>query len=398
MKKIFAIAWKDAIVRFASSSELLFFIILPVVFTFLLAGGTPSGDEDPRIRLLVVDEANTAISEQIINELENSTAVVPEVVAREEAQSQFDERRASAVFMIPAGIDITSLLSGSAEVELLQQPNNINATVAERAVLTAIRRVGSAISAAQNAVNQREAKQAFTSDADKQAYFESSLEMAQSIQGAAPERVTVVEAATEDQVEYDPRANSSAGQLITWVFIPLFGISALFAYERQQGTLRRLLTTPSHKATFLLGTISGQVAMALVQMSLLVGFGILVMKLNWGREPLALFIILLASALAAAAFGTTMGTFIKTEGQASGLSIMFGMVFALMGGCWYPLELFPPAIQNAVKVLPTTWAMQGMLDLILRGGGLQEILAETGVLLGFAVLFFSVGVWRFRYE
>jgi len=398
MKKIFAIAWKDAIVRFASSSELLFFIILPVVFTFLLAGGTPSGDEDPRIRLLVVDEANTAISKQIINELENSTAVVPEVVAREEAQSQFDERRASAVFMIPAGIDITSLLSGSAEVELLQQPNNINATVAERAVLTAIRRVSSAISAAQNAVNQREAKQPFTSDAEKQAYFESSLEMAQSIQEDAPERVTVIEGTTPDQVEYDPRANSSAGQLITWVFIPLFGISALFAYERQQGTLRRLLTTPSHKATFLLGTISGQVAMALVQMSLLVGFGILVMKLNWGREPLALFIILLASALAAAAFGTTMGTFIKTEGQASGLSIMFGMVFALMGGCWYPLELFPPAIQNAVKVLPTTWAMQGMLDLILRGGGLQEILAETGVLLGFAVLFFSVGVWRFRYE
>jgi ABC-2 type transport system permease protein len=133
-------------------------------------------------------------------------------------------------------------------------------------------------------------------------------------------------------------------------------------------------------------------------MSLLVGFGILVMRLNWGREPLALFIILLASALAAAAFGTTMGTFIKTEGQASGLSIMFGMVFALMGGCWYPLELFPPAIQNAVKVLPTTWAMQGMLDLVLRGGGLQEILPEAGVLLGFALLFFSVGVWRFRYE
>lgn len=42
MKKIFAIAWKDAIVRFGSSAELLFFIILPIVFTFLLAGGTPS--------------------------------------------------------------------------------------------------------------------------------------------------------------------------------------------------------------------------------------------------------------------------------------------------------------------------------------------------------------------
>ncbi|MCI0556041.1 MAG: ABC transporter permease [Anaerolineae bacterium] len=398
MKKILAIAWKDAIIRFASSSELIFFIILPIAFTFLLAGGTPSRDDDNRIRLLVVDEAQTAISEQILGELENSTAVRSEVVSRDEAQSQFDERRASAVFIIPAGIDTESLQNGLAEVELLQQPNNINATIAERAVLTAIRRVSSAVSAAQNAVSVREAKQPFTDEAEKQAYFENSLELAQSIQEGAPERITVVEGLTEDQIEYDPRANSSAGQLITWVFIPLFGISALFASERQGGTLRRLLTTPSHKATFLLGTISGQVAIALIQMSLLVGFGILAMKLNWGREPLALFVILLTSALAAAAFGTTMGTFIKTEGQASGLSIMFGMVMALMGGCWYPLELFPPAIQNAVKILPTTWAMQGMLDLGLRGGGLIDILPEAGVLLGFAMIFFSIGSMRFRYE
>jgi len=398
MKKIFAIAWKDAIVRFASSSELLFFIILPVVFTFLLAGGTPGGDDDNRIRLLVVDEAQTSISQQIFDELEMSTAVRPEVATREEAQNEFDERRASSVFIIPAGLDIESLQSGSVEVEMLQQPNNLNATVQERAVLTAIRRVSSAISAAQTAVSQREAKQPFTSVAERQAYFESSLDLAQKIQEDTPERVTVIEGSTPDTVDYDPRANTSAGQLITWVFIPLFGISALFAYERQQGTLRRLLTTPSHKATFLLGTIIGQVVMALIQMLLLVGFGILVMKLNWGRDPLALFVILLTSALAAAAFGTTMGTFIKTEGQASGLSVMFGMVFALMGGCWYPLELFPATIQNAVKVLPTTWAMQGMLDLVLRGKGLMDILPEAGVLLGFALIFFTVGVLRFRYE
>ena len=398
MKKIFAIAWKDAIIRFSSASEMLFFIILPVIFTFLLAGGTPSGNEDNRIRLLVVDESNTAISQQILSELENSTAVRPEVVSRDEAENQFDDRRASAVFIMPAGVDIEALQNASAEVELLQQPNNINATVAERAVLTAIRKVSSSISAAQNAVNARESKQAFASDTEREAYFENSLETARSLQEDTPERVTVIEGTTPDTIEYDPRANSSAGQLITWVFIPLFGISALFAYERQQGTLRRLLTTPSRKATFLLGTIFGQVMMALVQMLLLVGVGIFAMKLNWGREPLALFVLLFASALAAAAFGTTLGTFIKTESQASGLSIMFGMVFAMLGGCWYPLELFPSAVQNAVKILPTTWAMQGMLDLGVRGGGLMDILPETGVLLGFAAIFFSVGVMRFRYE
>ena len=398
MKKILAISKKDTLIRFASKSEWLFFIILPMLFTFILAGGTPSGEEDPRIALTVVDEANTSISRQLVDELNHSSAVRPELTSRQEAQNQFDARRISMVFIIPAGMDLQKLENGSAQVEMLQQPNDMNALVVERAVLTAIRRVSSSISAAQEAVQQRQSIQSFASEAEKQAYFESSLELAQNIQKDAPERVTVRKGITEDQVDYDPRANASAGQLITWVFIPLFGISALFAYERQRGTLRRLLTTPANKATFLLGTLSGQVAMALMQMLLLVGFGILVMKLSWGKDPLALFVILLTSALAAAAFGTTLGTFVKTESQASGLSIMFGMVFALMGGCWYPLELFPPAIQNLVKILPTTWAMQGMLDLVLRGGGLADILPEAAVLLGFAAVFFIIGIWRFRYE
>jgi len=398
MKKIFAIIWKDAVIRFASPWEWVFFIILPVFFTFLLAGGTPSGEQDPRIRLLVIDEAGTSVSRQILTELEKSTAVRPEVVTRAEGQAQFDERRASALFILPAGLDVSTLQDGTAEAELLQQPNNINATVAERAVLTAIRSVSSAIGAANNAVSQREKQAPFTGETEKQVYFDEALNAARQLQEDAPQRVMVVTGNTPDRIEYDPRANSSAGQLITWVFIPLFGISAMFAYERQQGTLRRLLTTPSSKATFLLGTIAGQVAFALLQMFLLVLFGMFVMGLQWGRDPAALAVILFSAALAGAALGTTMGTFIKSESQASGLSIMFGMVMALLGGCWYPLELFPEVVRTIVHILPTTWAMQGLLDLVLRGHGLLEILPEAGVLLGFAAVFFVVGVWRFRYE
>ncbi len=398
MKKLFAIAWKDAIVRFASSSELLFFIILPIFFTFLLAGGTPSGEEDNRIRLVVVDLADTSISREIFTELEKSTAVRPEYFPLEEAEELFEARRASSLLIIPAGLDMESIQNGSAALEFRKQPNNLNATVAERAVETAIRRVSSSMGAATMALEEAKAQGTFESAEAEQAYFNESLELAQTLQADAPERVTVIEGSTPDQVEYDPRANSSAGQLITWVFIPLFGISALFAYERQQGTLRRILTTPTSKATYLLGTIAGQVFMALVQMSLLVLFGVFVMGLGWGRDLLALFVILLCAALAAGAIGTAMGTFVKTEGQASGLSIMAGMVMALLGGCWYPLELFPAAVQNIVKILPTTWAMQGLLDLVLRNGGLVEILPEAGVLLGFAAVFFTLGVMRFRYE
>jgi ABC-2 type transport system permease protein len=398
IRKIFAIARKDAILRFASPAELLFYIILPIVFTFLLAGGTPSDDDDNRIWLLVSDQANTSISQDILAELGRSTAVRLDILPLAEAEEQFEQRRASVLLVIPPGLDLETLQQGNAQVEFRQQPNTLDAIAARQAVQTALRRVSSAVNAANTALREAEAIGTFESEADRQAYFEASLELARALQAEEPERVRAIEGSTPDAVEYDPRANSSAGQLITWVFIPLFGISALFAYERQQGTLRRILTTPTSQATYLLGTIIGQVGLALAQMILLVTFGILVMKLDWGRDPLALLVLLTASALAAGAIGTAMGTFIKSEGQANGLSIMLGMMMALMGGCWYPLELFPAVVQSAVKILPTTWAMEGMLDLVLRGRGLVDILPEAGVLLAFAALFYAIGVWRFRYE
>ena len=108
--------------------------------------------------------------------------------------------------------------------------------------------------------------------------------------------------------------------------------------------------------------------------------------------------MLLASALAASALGTMLGSFVKTGSQAQGASIMLGMVMALLGGCWYPIELFPQVVQNIVKVLPTTWAMKGFMDLLAHGQNLVGILPEAGVLLGFATIFFIIGFARFRYE
>jgi ABC-2 type transport system permease protein len=93
-----------------------------------------------------------------------------------------------------------------------------------------------------------------------------------------------------------------------------------------------------------------------------------------------------------------LGTFVKSESQANGLSVLIGMLMAMMGGCWYPIELFPAGIRSAAQVLPTYWVMQGFLDIAVRGQGPAGVLQECAVLLGFALLFFSVGIARFRYE
>jgi ABC-2 type transport system permease protein len=91
-----------------------------------------------------------------------------------------------------------------------------------------------------------------------------------------------------------------------------------------------------------------------------------------------------------------LGTFVKSESQASNLSIMLGMVMAMLGGCWWPIELFPAFARQVAGVLPTRWAMQGLSDLAVRGLGAAEVLPEAAVLVGFAILFFAIGLWRFQ--
>jgi ABC-2 type transport system permease protein len=405
MKKIIAIAIKDTLVRFASPSEWLFFVLLPILFTVILGSATGSVS-DSRVRLPVVDQAQTELSGQLISELQKSSAVRLEAQTLSKARSDFDSRKNSAVLIIPAdfkfavgtGPDSTLTTGKTPSLQMLEQPNNMDALISEQAVQAAVSRISSLSQIAEQSAAEAEKIQPFASADDRQTYYDAALKKAQSELEAAPSRLTLVQGNTRDTIEYDPRANSSAGQLITWVFIPLLGLSGTFAYERQQGTLRRILTTPTRKSTYLIGTITGQVLTALVQMAILIGFGMLVLHVKWGSSPLALFIMMLASALAAAAMGTMLGAFVKTESQASGLSVMLGMVMALLGGCWYPLELFPQTVRTAVKILPTTWSMQGMLDIVLRCGGVSAVLPEAGVLLGFAVVFFTIGVLRFRYE
>jgi ABC-2 type transport system permease protein len=221
--------------------------------------------------------------------------------------------------------------------------------------------------------------------------------LAEDALAAAPERVTVTRpAAVED--DYDPLVQASVGQLVTWVFIPLLGASALFAGERSRGTLGRLVVSPARKSTFLLGAIGGQLGQALVQMALLVLFGVYVMKVDWGNSVPALAVMLVVFGLASVALGVTLGTFVKSSNQASNLSIAAGMGMALLGGAWLPMEIFPQGAQTLAKFLPTTWAMQGLNELVMRGGGIADILLPVGVLIGFAVVFLIIGAWRFRYE
>jgi len=398
MKKIYAIAWKDILNRFADKSELLFFLILPIVFTLAISA-TGGGQSEKKISLLVVDQDHSAFSTGLVTELTKSESVEVKAVSLDEAQKQFDDKKAPIWLTIPAGFERLILSGMEGPLEIHKLPRNSDANSVQRGtIMSAVSTVSRSLAVAKNSLAEAELIRPFTSAVERQAYYAASLTAAQQAFQAAPQRLSYTHPPEAKQTSFSMASQASTGQLVTWVFIPLLGLSALFIWERESHTLQRLITTPTSKATFLVGTVTGQVLIAIVQMIVLVGFGVYVLKLDWGNSLPGLAVMLICFALSAAALGTALGTFIKTSAQAGGLSTALGMVMSLLGGAWLPAEMFPQAVRMAMKVLPTAWAMQGFNDLVIRGKGLIDILPSAGVLLGFAVVFFAIGVLRFRYE
>ncbi len=398
MKKITNIAWKDLKNRFSNPMEIMFFLVLPIIFTYLLSGTI--GSDGRTYQLLVVDQDQTSLSSQLVEGLDAAGSLEVVLISNDELETTAEEDDTAAILTIPPGFQ-EQLYSGEAIDLALEETGDEDAyDAAEQQVFVAVEQMGRVLLAANVSTAEYEKRGEFPDAAAREMYFEESYVRAEAAFGDLPQRVEI--RTPDEGVVYErENANSvqaSAGQLITWVFIPLLATAAVLADERTTGTLQRLFTTPTNKATFLLGTILGQLVAAWVQMALLVIFGIYVLGIDWGNSIAGLVVLLLAFSLAATALGTLLGTLVRSTAQAGSLAPITGMVMALVGGCWYPGELFPDTVKNVNQFLPTTWALQGLNDLGLRRLGLVEILPEAGVLMIFAVVFFALAIWRFRYE
>jgi len=402
VRKILSIACNDVRIEFSHRSTLVFFLVLPLVFTMVIGVGlrdSSDSDGNSRLPVLVVDKDESLVSDALAGALESSEVIRPVFREQDEADRLFEEAgNASALLTIPEGFGESLLEGRTAALSLREEAGETSVLAVEQALASAANQVGSAVAAARISAAEAESIRPFESSAARKAYLEEGLVLAQEQLKNPPARVEATQAPEVTVEVATGFEQSSPGQLVTWVLITLIGTAEVFVGERLGGTLRRLLTTPTSKAAILGGKVLGRLGMGLAQMALLIAFGAFVFGVNWGRSPAALVAVALAFALAAVALGVLLGTLAKTRGQASGLTVLFSMLMAALGGAWWPLEITPPIYQKVVAVLPTTWAMTGFNDVILRGQGVRAVMPEVGILLGFAVLFFTVGVWRFRFE
>ncbi len=403
--RILTIAFLYLKTTYSSRTTLIFSILMPLLFTFVLgqAMGAAFGQEPPtRWPLAVVDEDESVLSQNFIARLQANSTVEVGMTDRETALASLEEDGIAAV-IIPAGFGDAVSRGDAVTLDFRQNANQITtAQILQEAVNAAAAELAGSIAAADLSVRIADQVGLFdgATDAQQDTYRQTAFAAAEEEWAAGAPITVQSEALTRNEGTQIPvgASQSSPGMLVMYALFFTFGGGASLLVERDEGTLRRLLVMPMNKWTILTGKLTGIFLGALVQMTIMVLAGQFAFSVSWGQDPLALMAMLLAYGFTGTALGVMVAALVRTPAQASAAGTISIMALASLGGAWWPIEIVPQWMQSLSLALPTGWAMRGFHAIITRGLDLNAILLEVGVLAGFGVLFLAVGVWRFKYE
>jgi ABC-2 type transport system permease protein len=196
------------------------------------------------------------------------------------------------------------------------------------------------------------------------------------------------------------------------VFV-LTGIS--FLRERIGGTLERLLATPVRRSEIVTGYSAGFGFFATLQVILIMAFALGTIHVpamgplpafavglgiaNAGSPALA-FLVALLLALGAVNLGIFLSTFARTELQVVQFIPIVIVPQALLCGLLWPISSLPELLQPIAKVLPLTYAIDGLREVLVKGSDLSSaaLRFDLVVLAGIAVLLAVVASLTIRRE
>jgi ABC-2 type transport system permease protein len=414
-----SIAWKDLLVLLKDRNALIGTFLLPVVFIVIYlgvagmsGGGDSSGDDPERVPLALVDNDGGAATVALRQDLEAHAGLVITPMTETEALARLDGSLAIHVLIVPAGFT-TALAAGDRTTTLLLRTNSLDRSRGE-SVLMAIEGVTRNMSLQRDIVASLQAlarMQAANPSFDPSTSAELAIPIAQRQFEASQDRPLVT-------VEQSTPASTSQGQAIeiSGVQLGVPGFAVLFIFltaqitarsihdEKKTGTFRRLMAAPLGKWRMLVGKLIPNFVIVLLQAAFLFAAGMFLLPLiglpalRLGNDPLALALLVLATALCCTSLGILIAAIARTEAQIGGFAGLVLWVLAFLGGCFIPLFLINDSMATIGQVTPHFWAVTGFYDLLTRGQGLAAIADSLGALLAFSAVFFVIGAWRFEFD
>jgi ABC-2 type transport system permease protein len=199
------------------------------------------------------------------------------------------------------------------------------------------------------------------------------------------------------------RPNSTAAILVLFgsaqaMFFMLFtgqqGVMSIFD-ERRDGTLQRLIVSPTPRLYILIGKLAGTFVTCLMQMLALFVFLTLVgslltgqLTMIWGDNLFLVALMLIAAAIASTGLGTLLAGIARTQEQSAVFAQLINLGMALLGGA-FGFQL-PEAISRFSIIYWGTNAFQKL------AANQTDIGLNLLVLLIFGVGLFVIGFWFFN--
>lgn len=408
MRKIWEIAWLYLYTTYKDRSTLLYGFALPLIFTAVLGAGMAGfapGEAATTWKLNIVDQDQSELSAQVIARLDEDPILEVAVVSKAAAVEELSAGNSAATLSLPTGLEEALLAGERIQLEFqlnLEEPTS--AQVVEQAVRAALNEVSSVIDIAATSLRVAEAMQLFAVEGapERDAYTQAALSAgAAAWQAGAPISVETSQLTRREDTEVRipigyQQSSPGIGVMFTMFFIAYGGASILL--EREQGTLRRLLTMPVTKGAIMAGKVLGVFVAGGIQFSIMVLAGQFMFGVDWGRDPLALATMIVSFVLCITCFSIMIAALARTYAQVDALAMLIILPMAGLGGAMWPIEIVPGWMQQLALFLPTGWAMRGFHDIVTRGLGFADVLPEAGVLTAFAIAFLAIGVWRFKYE
>jgi ABC-2 type transport system permease protein len=402
--KLAALAWKDLRRQFRSGLLLLLMIGVPLLLTGLLFfafGSTGAGPTLAPMAIAVIDlDTPPPLAPVTVGGVLMRALGSPELspLLYIEAASNAEEARRrvlagdlAAAIVVPAHATAT-LLTGTRPLtlELVTDPGRPLAAGVLGSILQTL-----ADGLAAGGVAGRVTAEL----ADAQGVPGSALLAARAASTVARGQ----EAATSSTLQVVPPGKGTtsfvkrmvaevmAAMMIFFVFFSgAYGASAVLR-EQEEGTLRRLATTPTSAATQLAGRFLGIAAILLVQIASLLVVSSLVFGIGWGR-PVPVVLAAVALAVDAAGFGVLLLAFVRTSRQSGPVFGVVLTVTGMVGGLMTAtMPSLPAAFHTVALFTPQGWAMD-LWRACLGGAGVTAILPALAGTFAIGTGLLAIGV------
>ena len=408
MSKLFIIGFKDLRVMFRDRAALILMLAAPFVLTLglgLVTGGfNQSTGAVSNIPVVVVNNDDGMLGQSLANlfasaELNDLFDVTREPDAAA-ARRLVDEGTTAAAVLIPAGFtgsiipDSQTGQSGDlVRVEVYRDPGRpVSSGAAQAVVESFISQVETGRIGGQIAVEQLLASGAILpADIPQVVQTMSHGPAGQADRDIIQVRNTATDAAGPNEI--DPMAFLAPGMAMLFLMytVSLGGRSILD--ERREGTLARMLSTPTRGSQVLTGKTFGIYFVGVAQMMILIVASSLLFRLDWGN-PLAVFVLVLSIVAGAAGWGLLLAAVAKTPSQVSSVGMAMALLFGLIGGSFFGGTITGP-LGTLSKITPNSWGQDGFA-MLARGDSLVDLLPVIAalwimcfVLVGVAVAIFN---------